>query len=91
MYDAVIRELRVLNKAGVHLRPASQIVKKMHQFKSEVILRREGRTVNAKSIMSVSTLLAPKDTVVTVEAIGPDAEEAVSAMADLFESKFGEE
>lgn len=77
--------------AGLHLRPASKIVKAMADLDCDVRLRLADREANAKSIMSVTTLIAPRGSTITIEASGPDATRAVSALASLFQNKFGEE
>jgi phosphocarrier protein HPr len=87
----VIQDVIVQNKAGLHLRPSAQIVKAMADLNCEITLRKDKKRVNAKSIMSVTTLIAPKGTVITIEAVGPDAKAAVEALVNLFQSKFGEE
>ncbi|MCZ7585301.1 MAG: HPr family phosphocarrier protein [Deltaproteobacteria bacterium] len=81
----------VRNKAGLHLRPASKIVRAVAELRCDVMIRKGDRTANAKSIMSVTTLVAPRNTVLTIEASGPDAKAAVAALAALFQNKFGEE
>ena len=85
------RDVVVRNKAGLHLRPASKIVKAMADMDCQVTLRKNGKVANAKSIMSVTTLIAPVKTVLTIEAVGPDAKVAVAALVSLFNKKFGEE
>lgn len=87
----VTREIRVRNKQGLHLRPASRIVKAMAPFDCEIYLYKNERGANAKSIVSVTTLIAPRNTVLTIKATGRQAEEAADALAALFEDKFGEE
>ena len=87
----ITRDVVVRNKAGLHLRPASRIVKALADMKCEVTLRRDNTVVTAKSIMSVTTLIAPKDAILTIEASGPEAEAAVKALVKLFYDKFGEE
>lgn len=90
--ERACREVVVLNKAGLHLRPAAKIVKAMADFPDcDVTLRKDAKVVNAKSIMSVTTLIAPKDTVLTIEAVGPGAAEAVRILVSLFLNKFEED
>jgi phosphocarrier protein len=84
------REVAVVNEAGIHARPSSEIVKTAAKFKSNITLSLDGLDVNGKSIMGVMMLAAPCGANVKVRADGDDAEAAVSALADLFSRKFGE-
>ena len=81
----------VRNRAGIHARPASLIAQTANKFQSEILIERNNTTVNAKSIMGVITMAAGYNTNLTVKANGPDEEEAVLAIAALFENKFEEE
>jgi phosphocarrier protein len=85
------REVDVINKAGIHARPAAMLVKTASQYDSEVFLTCEGTEVNAKSIMSVMMLAAAMGSRVHIRVDGPDEEEALVAVAALFESRFNEE
>ncbi len=87
----VEREVRIINKLGLHARPAALLVQKASQFESEIKLKRDNLEVNAKSIMGVMMLAAEMGSVITVTADGPDEEEAVEAMAKVIQSRFGEE
>ncbi len=80
----------VINEAGIHARPSSEIVKVAARFKATVTLSLDGLDVNAKSIMGVMMLAAPCGSTVRVRADGDDAEAAVAALTALFASKFGE-
>jgi len=81
----------VVNKLGIHARPAAQIVKTASLFDSVVNLTVEGITVNAKSIMGVMTLAACRGSVIQVEAEGEDEEAAVLSIIELIRNGFGEE
>lgn len=87
----VVAEYTVLNKVGIHARPAAALVQALQPFDAAVFLSKEGQRINAKSIMGVLMLAAAHGTVLVVEADGPDAEKAVAAVGELIESKFGEE
>ena len=87
----VEREFAILNRLGLHARAAAQLVRLANGFTSEIHVVKDGMEVNGKSIMGVLMLAAPKDTKILVRATGPDAEEAVAAIAELIERKFGEE
>ena len=86
----VERELQILNKNGLHARPAAEIVKTAAKYKSEITISREELEVNGKSIMGVMMLAAEQGSMLKVKAEGPDAEQAVAAIADLVARKFGE-
>ncbi|MBN2586717.1 MAG: HPr family phosphocarrier protein [Candidatus Fermentibacteraceae bacterium] len=81
----------VVNKLGIHARPAAQIVKTASLFDSIVNLTVEGITVNAKSIMGVMTLAACRGSVIQVEAEGEDEDAAVLSIIELIGNGFGEE
>jgi len=83
-------ELTIANKLGLHARAAAKLTQIASSFRSEVWLTRNGRRVNAKSIMGVMMLAAGKGASVTVEAEGLDANEAVAAIRKLVAGKFGE-
>jgi len=85
------REVTVRNRAGLHTRPASMIVRTASQFESEIFLRRDNYEINGKSVIGVMTLAAERGATITLVVEGEDEEEAVSAIADLFEDGFGEE
>ena len=84
------RELQILNKNGLHARPAAEIVKLAAKFQSEIIVVKDDLDVNGKSIMGVMMLAAEQGSTLRVKADGPDAEQAVNAIADLVARKFGE-
>jgi len=84
------RELKIVNRNGLHARPAAEIVKLASRFASEITMVRDELEVNGKSIMGVMMLAAEYGSTVLVRANGPAAEAAVHAIADLVERKFGE-
>jgi phosphocarrier protein len=83
-------ELTIANKLGLHARAAAKLTQTANSFHSEVWLTRNGRRVNAKSIMGVMMLAAGKGASITVEAEGRDADEAVAAIRALVAGRFGE-
>lgn len=85
------RTFRIVNKLGLHARPAARLVQTANRFQAEVTLQKEGQHANAKSIMGVLMLAAPLGTDLIVTAEGEDAEEAVSAIGELIADGFGEE
>ena len=82
--------IRVSNKLGLHARASAKLTKLASSFQSEVNLSRNGRRVNAKSIMGVMMLAAGIGSDVELEAEGVDEEAAVKALTALFDDKFGE-
>jgi phosphocarrier protein len=84
------QDIEVTNKLGLHARASAKLTQLASKFKSEVHLMRNGRRVNAKSIMGVMMLAAAKGTTVTLETSGPDEGEALAAISSLFADKFGE-
>jgi phosphocarrier protein len=87
---AASAELTIVNKLGLHARASAKLTQVASGFKSDVWLTRNGRRVNAKSIMGVMMLAAGKGATVTVEADGEDAEAALSALRALVADRFGE-
>lgn len=85
------KEVEIKNKLGLHARPASLLVKLAGKFESEIQLAKDDTEINAKSILGVMMLAAGPGQSITISADGPDAEEAVDAIASLIESGFGEE
>jgi phosphocarrier protein len=87
---ALEQEFVVSNRLGMHARVAAQIVRVACRFESEILISRCGITVNGKSILDLMTLICPYGSTVHVCAKGPDAAEALNALAGLFQTKFGE-
>ena len=84
------RSVQILNKNGLHARPAAEIVKISAKFQSEITLSRDGMEVNGKSIMGVMMLAAECGATLVLRAEGSDASAALDALADLIQRKFGE-
>ena len=84
------RTIKVSNKLGLHARASAKLTQAASRFQSAVWIARNGRRVNAKSIMGVMMLAAGLGSTVEVEADGPDEESAMSAVEALFADKFGE-
>jgi phosphocarrier protein HPr len=85
------RDVEIVNKLGLHARPSARLTQLASSFKSKVFMSRNGRRVNAKSIMGVMMLAAAKGTTVSLETDGDDEVEAIDALAGLISSGFGEE
>jgi phosphocarrier protein len=84
------REVKIVNKLGIHARPAAEIVKTAGKFKSNITIVRDDLEVNAKSIMGVMMLAAERGAVITLRAAGDDAEAALDALCAVIANKFGE-
>ena len=83
--------VKIQNKLGLHARPAAEFVKIAAQYKSDVIVSKNDREVNGKSIMGVMTLAAEMGSVLRIVANGDDEEPAVNALVELVNLKFNEE
>jgi phosphocarrier protein len=81
----------IINRAGIHARPAAILVQTVKDFSSNVFLERGHVRINAKSIMGVLTLAASYGTELKIIAEGEDEEQAVEAIVRLFQSKFEED
>jgi phosphocarrier protein len=84
------QEVEIINRLGLHARASAKLTQLAGAYQSEVWLSRNGRRVNAKSIMGVMMLAAAKGTTVTVETSGTDEQEAIAAVLKLIGDKFGE-
>ena len=84
------RSVQIVNKNGLHARPAAEIVKVASKFQSDITMVRDDLEVNGKSIMGVMMLAAECGATITLRASGPDAGDAIAAIASLVERKFGE-
>ena len=84
------REVEIVNKLGLHARASAKLTQTASRFAADVWLSRNGRRVNAKSIMGVMMLAAGKGSRIAIETDGADADQALDALVFLIESKFGE-
>jgi phosphocarrier protein HPr len=87
----IARDYTISNKLGLHARPSAQLTQTAARFRADIHISRNGRRVNAKSIMGVMMLAAGAGSKVTVDADGDDAEAALDAIGLLIGSGFGEE
>lgn len=85
------RDVEVLNRFGIHARPAALLVKAASRFACDVYIGKDGNEVSAKSIMGLLTIEGFQGERMTIRACGADAEEAVEEIAKLFEQRFFEE
>lgn len=80
----------IINKLGLHARASAKLTQLASRFKSEVMLSRNNRRVNAKSIMGVMMLAAAKGSTITIETLGEDEAAAMQAILALINDYFGE-
>ena len=85
------KELIIKNKLGMHARPSSVLVQAASKFKSEIIIEKENRKINAKSILDIMMLAAEFGTKIKLIINGNDEKEALEEISTLFENKFNEE
>jgi phosphocarrier protein HPr len=88
---ALSREIAIVNKRGLHARASAKFVQLVERFNAEVWVTRGGETVGGTSIMGLMMLSAGPGTSITVSAVGPEAEAAITAITELCASKFNEE
>lgn len=88
--DFVARTVEIVNRAGMHARPAAELVKLAGTFQADVRLEKDGLEVNGKSIMGVLMLAAEQGSSLKISARGDDAEDAVSAISELVARGFDE-
>ena len=84
------RTIKVSNKLGLHARASAKLTQAASRFESGVWISRNGRRVNAKSIMGVMMLAAGLGSTIELETDGPDEDAAMSTIEALFHDKFGE-
>ncbi len=85
------QEAEIVNKLGLHARASAKLTQLAGRYKSEVWLARNGKRVNAKSIMGVMMLAAAKGAIIVVETDGPDEQAAMQALTALIAARFDEE
>ena len=85
------RDVEIVNKLGLHARPSAKLTQLASRFACEVHLSKNGRRINAKSIMGVMMLAAARGSIVTIDTEGADADAALDALAELIASGFSEE
>jgi phosphocarrier protein HPr len=83
-------DVEIINKLGLHARASAKLTQTASQYPCDVWLERNGRRVNAKSIMGVMMLAAARGATITIETVGADDEAAMQALLALIADKFGE-
>lgn len=86
----IVKTVKVKNDLGLHIRPATLIVKLLQSYSSNVYFSYNNETINAKSIMSIITLVAKKNSEITITVDGLDARKAMRSLLEAFNSCFGE-
>lgn len=84
------QDIEIINKLGLHARASTKLTQTASKFSSDVWITRNGRRVNAKSIMGVMMLAAGKGSIVTLEVNGADETDAMTAITTLINDRFGE-
>ena len=90
-HSTVTREMVVINKLGIHARPAAMFVKTANRFGCDVFVEKDGEKVNGKSIMGLMMLAAGPGSKLSVQAEGEDAARALNELDALLKRKFDEE
>jgi len=91
MANKITREFTVINKLGIHARPAALFVKVAGKFDSNIEVEKDGEIINGKSIMGLMMLAAAQGSKLRIAADGRDAEAALKALEELFQQKFNED
>lgn len=89
--SAMTRDFTVVNKLGIHARPAALFVKTANRFRCDIFVEKDGEKVNGKSIMGLMMLAAGPGSRLTVYADGQDASQALAEIETLMQRKFGED
>lgn len=89
--ETIEREFTVENEFGIHARPAALLVKAASKFSCEILIGKTGAEVSAKSIMGLLTIEGHPGAKLNVQTMGSDAQQAMAAVAELFENKFYED
>ena len=88
---ALYKEFILLNKTGLHARPAANLVKRLNNFKSNIQISYNNKTADGKSFISITSLGVEKNAKILVTADGPDEQEAIKVIDEMIKNKFGEE
>lgn len=87
----VTKELTIINKLGIHARPAAQFVKLASKFDADIVVEKDGEEVDGKSILGLMMLAVGPGSKITITAEGKDEQEALNALEDLISRKFEED
>ena len=86
-----IKTFEIINKLGLHARPAAKLVEVAKRYKAKIYFERDGREVNGRSLLGILTLACPKGSHITIRTEGIDAHEALEDLGSLIAEKFGED
>ena len=89
--DKILREVTVVNKLGLHARPAAMFVRIANKHRADIWVEKDGEQVNGKSIMGLMMLAAGQGTKLMLSAEGADAEKAIQELEQLIQRRFDEE
>ncbi len=90
MTDRISRSAEIINQRGLHARASAAFAREASKWNAKVFVRHDGQTANGVSIMDLMMLVASKGCVVDIEAEGPQADQAVTALCDLIGRRFDE-
>jgi phosphocarrier protein HPr len=85
------KEITIINRLGLHARPAAMFVRIASRYRSEVWVSKEGEEINGKSIMGLMMLAAGQGSKLTIKCEGPDADKVMEELEELIQNKFSEE
>jgi phosphocarrier protein HPr len=85
------KEITIINRLGLHARPAAHFVRIATRYRSEVWVEKEGEQINGKSIMGLMMLAAGQGSKLIIRCEGPDADKALEELEELIQNKFGED
>jgi phosphocarrier protein HPr len=91
METALSQIFMIKNKFGLHARPSASFVQTASRFRSEIKVEKDGQMADGKSILDLMMLAAAQGTRITIKAQGEDARDALKALGDLIEGRFGED
>ncbi len=86
----IVKEVTLINKLGMHARAATKFVQLAQKFRSRIIVEKDGVEINGKSILGLMTLAAPVGSKLVLKVDGEDEEEAMKALVELINNRFGE-
>src|SRR3954466_15162296 len=87
----VEKEIAIVNRLGLHARPAAMFVRIANRYRSEVWVEKEGEQINGKSIMGLMMLAAGQGSKLTIRCEGPDADKVLEELEELIQKKFDED
>jgi phosphocarrier protein HPr len=89
--DKIEKEVTIVNRLGMHARPAAMFVRIASRYRSEVWVEKEGEQINGKSIMGLMMLAAGQGSKLTIRCEGADADKALAELEELIAAKFNED